>query len=61
MTFNDPEIKRGPGGEEIGYPIEPSIVDLEVWLEFQAQQLGTPVWWEELEAMLGIKDPHKFT
>ena len=61
MTFDDPEIERGTGGEEAGYPIEPSIADLEAWLEFQAQQLGTPTWWEELEAIPGIKDPHKFT
>ena len=60
MTFNDPEIKRGPGGEEAGYSIEPSVADLEMWLEFQAWQLGTPAWWEGLEAITGIKDPCKF-
>ena len=27
---------------------------------FQAGQLGTPAWWEELGAILGIKDPWKF-
>ena len=36
VTFDDPEIERGPGGEEAGYLIEPSIADLEVWLQFQA-------------------------
>ena len=34
--------------------------DLETWLEFQAGQLGTPAWWEELGAMPGITDQHKF-
>ena len=24
------------------------------------EQLGTPMWWRELEAVLGILDPHKF-
>ena len=34
--------------------------DLEMWLEFQAGQLGTPIWWEELGAVPGIEDRHKF-
>ena len=41
-------------------PTELSINDLELWLEHQAEQLGTPTWWGELEAILGITDPHKF-
>ena len=41
-------------------PTEPSINDLELWLEHQAEQLGTPMWWGELEAVLGIMDAHKF-
>ena len=41
-------------------PTKPSINDLELWLEHQAEQLGTPTWWGELEAILGITDPHKF-
>ena len=42
-------------------PTEPSINNLELWLEHQAEQLGTPTWWGELEAIPGIMDPHKFT
>ena len=42
-------------------PTEPSINNLELWLEHQAKQLGTPTWWGELEAILGIMDPCKFT
>ena len=40
-------------------PTEPSINDLELWLEHQAE-LGTPSWWGELEAIPGITDPSKF-
>ena len=40
--------------------MEPSMDDLEMWLEFQAGQLGTPTWWEELEAVPGIEDRYKF-
>ena len=31
-----------------------------MWLEFQAGQLGTPAWWEELAAVPGIEDQCKF-
>ena len=40
--------------------MEPSVEDLETWLEFQAGQLGTPTWWEELGAVPGIEDWCKF-
>ena len=43
------------------YSTEPSVSDVETWLEWQAQQLGTPTWWTELKAILGIKDPKKLT
>ena len=46
--------------EEVGCSMAPSIDDLEAWLEFQVGQLGTPVWWEELGAVPGIEDRHKF-
>ena len=36
------------------------IKDLESWLDQQADQLGTPTWWEELKAIPGITDLHKF-
>ena len=41
------------------YSIEPSVSDVEMWLEWQAQQLGTPTWWAELKAIPGIRDPWK--
>ena len=41
--------------------IEPPIKDLELWLDQQADQLGTPSWWEELKAIPGITYLCKFT
>ena len=32
---------------------------METWLEWQANQLGTPAWWTELQAIPGIRDPQK--
>ena len=46
--------------EEASCLMEPSMDDLETWLEFQAGQLGTPAWWEELGAVPGIEDRCKF-
>ena len=60
VTFHDPKDGKDPAREEAGCSTEPSIGDLETWLEFQAGQLGTPTWWEELGVMLGIKDWCKF-
>ena len=56
MSFHNPEDERVPIKEEAGCSTEPSIDDLEMWLEFQAGQLGTPTWWEELGAVPGIQD-----
>ena len=60
MSFHNPEDKEVPIKEEASCSVEPSIDDLETWLEFQAGQLGTPTWWEELGAVLGIQDRRKF-
>ena len=37
------------------------IKDLESWLDYQADQLGTPTWWGELKAVPGMADLHRFT
>ena len=37
------------------------IKDLESWLEYQADQLGTPTWWGGLKAIPGKADLHRFT
>ena len=40
--------------------VEPSVSDLETWLEYQSTQIGTPMWWKELGAIPGITDWQKF-
>ena len=60
VSFHNPEDKEVPIKEEANCSVEPSIDNLEMWLEFQAGQLGTPTWWEELGAVLGIQDRRKF-
>ena len=56
MSFHNPEDEEVPIKEEASYSTEPSVDDLETWLELQAGQLGTPTWWEELGTMPGIQD-----
>ena len=56
MTFDDSEGEKGPTRKEAGCSTEPSVGDLDTWLEFQVGQLGTPAWWKELEVIPGIKD-----
>ena len=46
------------GGTE-SHSTELSVSDVETWLEWQANQLGTPAWWTELQAIPGIRDPQK--
>ena len=41
------------------HPLEPSVSDVETWMEWQAQQLGTPAWWSELKVFPGVKDLQK--
>ena len=60
MSFHDPKDEKDPVKEEASCSTEPSVNDLEMWLEFQTGQLGTPVWWGELGAVLGIEDWCKF-
>ena len=60
VTFHDPEDGKDPAKEEASCMAEPFIGDLEMWLEFQAGQLGTPARWEELGAVPGIWDQCKF-
>ena len=60
MSFHDPKDEKDPIKEEASCSREPSVDNLETWLVFQVGQLGTPTLWEELGAMLGIEDWHKF-
>ena len=48
-----------PKGNVEDHSKEPSASDVEMWLEWQAQQLGSPTWWMELKAILGIREPQK--
>ena len=41
-------------------PVEPSGSNLEAWLEYLFTQIGTPMWWKELEAVLGITNWQRF-
>ena len=57
MTFREPEVEPNPEEGVEDYSLEPPVSDMETWLEWQACQLGTPAWWSELTAILGVKDP----
>ena len=59
VSFNDPEDEDS-AAEEKNPLAEPSINDLETWLDYQARQLGTPMWWGELETIPGITNLCKF-
>ena len=39
---------------------EPPIKDLELWLDYQVNQLGTPTWWGELKAIPDVVDLCQF-
>ena len=42
-----------------GYPPEPSIKNIEVWLDWQAHQLDMPHWWVELTTNPNVENPKK--
>ena len=59
-----------PSGGSVAYPnaksrgnclSEPSIKDVETWIDWQAHQLDMPCWWTELTAIPGVEDPKKLT
>ena len=60
MTFSNPEVEKIPEREETSCSMEPSVMDLDTWLEWKSQQLDSPTWWVELEAIPGTRDLHKF-
>ena len=60
VRFHNTNDVNDPMKEEASCLTEPFVDNLETWLEFQAGQLGTPLWWEELRAVPGIEDRHKF-
>ena len=50
MAYQD-----GKGREN--YPSEPSIKDVETWLDWWAHQMDMPYWWAECIAILGVENP----
>ena len=59
VTFWEPEVEPDPEESRESYLPEPSIKDIETWLDWQACQLDTPCWWMELTAIPGMEDPLK--
>ena len=53
-------MNLGMNVEEENPSVEPSVSDLETWLEYQSTQIGTPMWWKELGAVPGITNQRKF-
>ena len=39
MTFQEPEVEPDPHGDGENYPPEPSILDVKLWLDWQAHQI----------------------
>ena len=61
VTFWEPEVEPDPKEGRESYPPEPSIIDVEIWLDWWACQLDMPCWWMELTAIPGVEDPQKLT
>ena len=59
VTIREPVVEPNSEGNVEDYLLEPSVSDMETWLEWQAQQLGTPAWWSELKAILGVENLQK--
>ena len=59
VTFMNPEAETSSERDTENYSTEPSVSNVETWLEWQANQLGTPAWWTELQAIPGIRHPQK--
>ena len=53
MPIAYPDIGGG------GYPPEPSIRNIKVWLDWQASQLDMPHWWVELTAIPNVENPKR--
>ena len=56
LTFREPVAELSSGRNVEDHMAEPSVSDVEMWLEWQAKQMGTPAWWLELKAISGVKD-----
>ena len=59
VSFKEPVEELNSRGSLEDHLPEPSVSDVETWLEWQAKQLGMPTWWPELKAIPGVMDPQK--
>ena len=59
VTFKNPKAETSSKRDPEDHSTEPSVSDVETWLEWQANQLGTPALWMEFQAILGIRDPQR--
>ena len=59
VNFREPEVETNSKGGVEDYSSEPSVSDVEMWVEWQALWLGMPAWWSELMAILWVEDPWK--
>ena len=59
VTFRNPKADMSSEIDAKDYSTEPSVSDVQTWLEWQAKQLGTPSWWMDLQAIPGIRDLQK--
>ena len=44
VSFHHPNNVKDPMKKEASHSMEPSMDELETWLEFQVGQLDTPAW-----------------
>ena len=61
VTFRNPEAELSSERDTKDYSTEPSVSDVKTWLEWQAEQLGTPTWWMELQVIPDISDPQNLS
>ena len=57
MIFREFVVELSSERNVQDHMMEPPVSNVETWLEWQAEQLGTPVWWLDLKAIPGVKDP----
>ena len=59
VIFREPVAESSLERNVEDHMMEPPVSNVETWLEWQAEQLGTPAWWPHLKAIPGVKDPQK--
>ena len=59
VIFQEPIAEPSLGRNLKDHMMEPPVSNEETWVEWQAEQLGTPAWWSDLKAIPGVKDLQK--